>query len=278
MISSSPASAPDSNASPFLRYAAKILRPMVRTFLRTGVSADQINELVRWLFVDEFYQQSEFWNRDRPFGSRAALMTGLSRKEVSRLRQIDTPGEAMLTTKQNRAARVLAGWVNDQRFHDENGKPAVLPMASPGKMASFDRLVQLYSGDLPTRTVLDELRRAGCISTLDDDVTLLQQAYGPCATPEEHLNASGLGLQRLAETVDFNIANTSNSDRRLQRVWYQSNIPAERVAEARQLITDETVAAGREIDRKLAKLAQAKRRPGKEYVELGLGLYYYEDE
>lgn len=275
MHSISPVNEP--STSPFLRYAAKILRPLVRTFLRTGVSADQVNELVRWLFVDEFYQQSEFWNRDRPFGSRAALMTGLSRKEVSRLRQMDTPGEAMLTTKQNRAARVLAGWVNDKRFH-EDGKPAVLPMNSPGKMASFERLVQLYSGDLPTRTVLDELKRAGCITTLDENVTLLQQAYGPCAAPEVVLNAAGLGLQRLAETVDFNIANTESSDRRLQRSWYQCNIPSDRVAEARQMITEEAVAAGREIDRKLARLASPKRKPGDQYFELGLGVYYYESK
>lgn len=271
----STATALEQQISPFLRYAAKILRPLVRTFLRTGVSADQINELVRWLYVDEFYKQSEFWNRDRPFGSRAALMTGLSRKEVSRLRQIEEPDETMLTTQQNRAARVLAGWVNDERFH-QDGKPAVLPLSAKGKMASFDRLVQLYSGDLPTRTVLDELRRSGCVTTVDDEVRLLQQAYGPCGAPEVVLNAAGLGIQRLAETVDFNIANNDSSDRRLQRVWYQCNIPADRVAEARQIISDEAVAAGREIDRKLARLATPKKKAAQGYSELGLGMYYYE--
>ncbi|MBW3567459.1 MAG: hypothetical protein KY410_05790 [Proteobacteria bacterium] len=94
-----------------IRFAASVLRPVVRTLLRLGISANEVNDLVRWLYVDEFYQRKEFWHRRKPFGARAALLSGLSRKEVNRLSQIDTPDAAILTDQQNRATRVLAGWV-----------------------------------------------------------------------------------------------------------------------------------------------------------------------
>ena len=260
-----------------IRFAASILRPIVRTLLRLGISANEVNDLVRWLYVDEFYHRQEFWHRRKPFGARAALLSGLSRKEVNRLSQIGTPDDAILTDQQNRATRVLAGWVNDQRFH-ENGKPAVLPVEAPGKMATFERLVQLYSGDLTTRTVLDELVRAGCVR-LDNEgnALLVNQAYGPTTAPEDALRIGGFAMQRLGETLDYNIAHVTGSERRLQRVWRQRLIPAERAGDARQLISEHVVEAGRTLDQQLARMAHAKPREGQEYREIGIGMYYFEE-
>lgn len=260
-----------------IRFAASILRPIVRTLLRLGISANEVNDLVRWLYVDEFYHRREFWHRRKPFGARAALLSGLSRKEVNRLSQIDTPDDAILTDQQNRATRVLAGWVNDQRFH-ESGKPALLPIEAPNRMATFERLVQLYSGDLTTRTVLDELVRAGCVK-LDSEgnALLVNQAYGPTTAPEDALRIGGFAMQRLGETLDYNIAHVTGSERRLQRVWRQRLIPAERAGDARQLISEHVVDAGRTLDQQLARMAHAKPREGQEYREVGIGIYYFEE-
>lgn len=260
-----------------IRFAAAVLRPIVRTLLRLGISANEVNDLVRWLYVDEFYRRREFWHRRKPFGARAALLSGLSRKEVNRLSKIDTPDEAILTDQQNRAARVLAGWVNDRRFH-ENGQPAALPVESRDRIASFERLVQLYSGDLTTRTVLDELVRAGCVK-MDSEgrACLVSQAYGPTSTPDDLLRSAGFGLQRLGETVDFNVANVAGPERRLQRVWRQRLIPVERVGDAKQLITEHAVESGRMLDQALARMAHTKPRPNQEYREVGMGIYYFEE-
>ena len=260
-----------------VRFAAAILRPIVRTLLRLGISANEVNDLVRWLYVDEFYHNREFWHRRKPFAARAALLSGLSRKEVNRLSQIDSPDEAILTDQQNRAARVLAGWVNDIRFH-ENGAPAVLPIESKGRIATFERLVQLYSGDLTTRTVLDELVRAGCVM-LDEhgQARLVTQAYGPSTTPEDALRIGGFAMQRLGETLDFNIGHLKDSERRLQRVWRQKLVPAEKAGDAKQLISEYAVEAGRHLDQQLARISHAKPRQGQEYREIGIGIYYFEE-
>lgn len=260
-----------------IRFAAAILRPMVRTLLRLGISANEVNDLVRWLYVDEFYNRKEFWHRRKPFGARAALLSGLSRKEVNRLSRIDTPDDAILTDQQNRAARVLAGWVNDQRFQ-EGGKPAVLPIESRNRIASFERLVQMYSGDLTTRTVLDELVRAGCVVVDGEgNAKLVSQSYGAATTPEETLRIAGFVMQRLGETTDFNIANVTASERRLQRVWRQRLVPVERAGDAKQMITEHAVEAGRSLDLSLAKIAHAQPKPGQEYREIGIGIYYFEE-
>ena len=260
-----------------IRFAAAVLRPIIRTLLRLGISANEVNDLVRWLYVDEFYSRKEFWHRRKPFGARAALLSGLSRKEVNRLSKIDTPDEAILTDQQNRAARVLAGWVNDQRF-SANGMPAPLPLESSTQIASFERLVQLYSGDLTMRTVLDELVRAGCVK-MDEEgrACLVNQTYGPASAPDDLLRSAGFGLQRLGETVDFNAANVTNPERRLQRIWRQRLVPVEKVGDAKQLITEHAVESGRRLDQALSRMAHTQPRPDQEYREVGMGVYYFEE-
>lgn len=260
-----------------IRFAAAVLRPIVRTLLRLGISANEVNDLVRWLYVDEFYNRKEFWHRRKPFGARAALLSGLSRKEVNRLSKIDTADEAILTDQQNRAARVLAGWVNDRRFQVD-GKPAPLPVEAKSTIASFERLVQMYSGDLTTRTVLDELIRAGCVKMdAAGRACLVNQSYGPTTPPEDSLRIAGFTMQRLSETTDFNIAHVNTSERRLQRVWRQRLIPVERVGDAKQLANEMAVEAGRQLDQELARMAHQKPRPDQEYREVGIGIYYFEE-
>lgn len=265
------------SSSPALRFLGTVLRPIVRLCMRLGVSANQANDLMRWLFVDEFYKTENLWHRRQPFASRAALLSGLSRKEVGRLRDVNDEEDAVVTERQNRAARVLSGWRNDKRFLDEEGKPAVLPLKSTSSVSSFHTLVAAYSGDVPPRTVLDELRRAKCVTMVDDQIQLIDSVYGPQSEMDDFLAAIGLVIRSLGSTADFNVAHAEDATRRLMRVWYQNNIPVEKMQAAEELIREATVKFGREIDTKLSALADRNRQPGRKYVRAGLGAYYFQD-
>ncbi len=269
-----PSSAPGAD-SPALRFLGSVLRPIVRMCMRLGVSANQANDLMRWLFVDEFYRTENLWHRKQPFASRAALLSGLSRKEVARLRSLDAPEDAVMTERHNRALRVLSGWRNDRRFLDKDGNPRPLPLKSNTDLASFHTLVGAYSGDVPPRTVLDELRRANCIREEGDTVFLTDAAYGPYAPDEDFLPAIGLVLGSLGDTADFNVANQDASDRRLMRVWYQNNIPVDRLEEVEALIRESAVRFGRQMDADISKLAHGERRSGVTYVRAGMGSFFF---
>lgn len=264
--------------SPALRFLGTILRPVVRLCMRLGVSANQANDLMRWLFVDEFYRTENLWHRRQPFASRAALLSGLSRKEVTRLKNTDTIGDAVVTERQNRAARVLAGWRNDRRFLDEAGKPRVLPLKSSDSVASFHALVNGYSGDVPPRTVLDELLRAECVRVEEGDkVVLVDSVYGPRTQADDYLSTVSLVMNALGGSADFNVAHADTPERRLMRIWFQNNIPLEHLADAQQLIQESTIRFGRQLDAELARMAHRERLPGKEYVRAGLGGFYFQE-
>jgi len=143
-------------------------------------------------------------------------------------------------------------------------------------MTSFHALVAAYSGDVPPRTVLDELRRANCVTVENDVVQVTDNAYGPYAPSEDFISAAGLIMGALGDTTDFNTAQLESGQRRLMRAWYQNNIPIEKLPEATALITENAVRFGRHLDNELARLAHRERRPGQIYKRVGLGAFYFE--
>ncbi|HEX6929497.1 MAG TPA: DUF6502 family protein, partial [Gammaproteobacteria bacterium] len=198
--------------------------------------------------------------------------------EVGRLRDLDAIEDAVVTERQNRAARVLAGWRNDRRFLDSEGKPCPLPLKSTDSVASFHTLVAAYSGDVPPRTVLDELRRANCVQVdADGNIELLDSVYGPRTHAEDYLSTVSAVMKALGATADFNVAYPNSKNGRMMRVWYQHNVPVSRLPEAQALIQEAAIRLGRQMDAELAKLAHRDRQPGVEYSRAGLGAFYFQD-
>lgn len=154
-----------------LLFAETVLRPIIRILLRYGLSFPEFNRITRRIYVDLAMQESEFRmpRRRRQYKSRVALLTGLSRKEVLRLLESPRPVDDPDFRSANRAARVLHGWLSDARYLDEKGEPLPLSFRSSAGRRSFSELVNLYSGDVPPRAILDELRRAGCCDAEGDD-------------------------------------------------------------------------------------------------------------
>lgn len=159
-----------------LLFAETVLRPIIRILLRYGLSYPEFNQVARKLYVDVAMCEPEFRvpRRGRQYKSRVACITGLSRKEVLRLIDARRPLDDATLRSANRAARVLDGWVTEARYTDSNGTPLALPFRAANGQRSFSELVQRYSGDIPPRAILDELKRVGaCSADNDDAITVL---------------------------------------------------------------------------------------------------------
>ncbi|MDX1776597.1 MAG: DUF6502 family protein, partial [Desulfobulbales bacterium] len=143
-------------------YAAiiKLLRPLVQILLRNGVSYGTFADLAKWVFVDVATKEFALKKRKQST-SRVSVITGLSRREVTRVRKLPQPDITDSTEKHNRAARVIAAWRREPEFLDVNNKPLPLPMEGEG--ATFSGLVKRFSGNVPPRAVLDELVNVGTV-------------------------------------------------------------------------------------------------------------------
>lgn len=189
----------------------KILRPLARILINHGMALGSFEQLARKAFVEAGFVHMERSGR-RPTVSGVAALSGLSRKEVTRLMKADLQDDSPSRNRYNRAVRVISGWVNDARFQ-HNGAPA--PLEIDGENG-FATLVREYSGDVPTAAMLSVLRESGNVTIDGALVHLIQRAYIPMQTAPDRLNILGTDVAELISTISHNI-NAEPEDRLFQR-------------------------------------------------------------
>lgn len=267
------------------RAVLRILRPLVRMLLRNGIPFGEFAEIAKRAYVQSAAEDFSLDGR-KCTDSRVAIMSGLTRKEVKRLREMADTAEIVSDhAKQNcnRAARVISGWVRDNEFHDENGATATLPLDSKEHSkarASFTDLVKLYSGDVPVRAVLDELIRVGAVVQYRDGrVGLVKRAYLPEGDNAQQIHILGEDVSALLRTIDHNIAN--DKPQLFQRTLTYDNVPVEALAMWRDTASSQSQRFLEKLDHILRPLdrdpgadgppgrqAQAVCAPGWEFFSL----------
>jgi len=272
-----------SNTQPLHRALYRILRPLARLLLRNGIPFGEFADLVKRAYVEAALE--DFGDgRKKPTDSRAAVMTGLTRKEVKRHREILAGSDTGTTSNShaNRASRVVSGWVHDAAFQDSEGDPALLPFDGP---LSFCELVRRHSGDMPPRAVLDELLRVGVVAT--DETTgklwLRQRAYVPAGDSEEMLQIFGEDVSDLIATVDHNLVSGESGHQPLyQRTLTYNNIPPQVMARWRVYAAAESQGLLEHLDRWLGPHDRdiagggEQASPG-DGVRTGVSIFYFED-
>jgi len=254
---------------------ATLLRPLFRVLLRRSMSFLAFEEIAKRTFVDVAMKDFAIEGK-HPSISRAAILSGLTRKEVSRLLAVSGPDESGEGERYNRASRVLTGWLRDAAFIDANGMPRLLP--EDGEK-SFAELVRRYSGDVPARAVLDELVRVGAVLKRPDGrVELLARAYVPSSSVDEKLAILGSDVADLIDTIDHNIETHGEPPRFQRKVMYH-RIPASAVPAFRRLSAMQAQALLERMDRWLMDHDTGLQTdaPAPRAARLGLGIYYFEE-
>ena len=255
----------------------RILRSLVRIFLRNGLPYGVFAELARWVYVDVARKEFGISGRKQT-DSRVSILTGMSRKEVRRLRLMAQPQDKMAIDRYNRAARVIAGWRRDKRFHDKSGRPRSLALAD-GR-PNFNDLVQFYSGDVPARAILDELFEVRAIERIRGDrIRLISKAYLPVGDTALMHSILGSDVALLIDTIDHN-TRSDDADTWIQRKVAYDNVPLEAVEQIRQMSTKEGQRLLEKLDQKISTQDRDVHPDiegtGRKYV--GVGIYYFEHD
>ncbi len=136
------------------------LRPIARALLRAGIGYREFAEISKTAFVD--IATKDYGLRGRPTNvSRVAVMTGLTRKEVRRIRDKSAAGDATLVVRSTPMGVILHRWYSEQEFLTSDGRPKVLDF--DGDDSSFSDLVRKYGGDIPPGAMRTELKRINAI-------------------------------------------------------------------------------------------------------------------
>lgn len=250
----------------------KILRPLIRVLLRNGVSCGSFEELARKAYVDEAFAIGKK-NQQKTTVSSVSAQTGLSRKEVKRLNELEQTQHAEVEQKYNRAVRVISGWVNDSGFTDSQGNARVLPLSDED--GSFADLVKQHSGDITTKAMLDLLLNAQCIKIEDNKAHLIKQAYVPGKDPVGIIRILGVDTSELLNTIDYNLSD-DNNDKRYQRKVSSALLNQNAIEEFKTLSNKQSQALLEKLDAWISE--HEVNSDDENAIYVSLGIYYYEEE
>jgi len=261
------------------RALVSMLRPLIRVCLRHEVTNAEFTELVRLTYVEEAYDRYSIPGVEMTL-SRAAVLTGLSRKEVGRLKEALKDSDAVVKQSPNRAQRVVHGWLSDAEYTDENGLPLTLMIKQKkdGKEhGSFVSLVKRYSGDVTYGAILDELNRVGVTEQPDENtVALVNYAYVPNQDDLEQVRVVATSASDLYETALHNL-DAQTEDKRFQRHVVYSHIDASLVDELQANIADKAQELLESLNASLALARKKSESTSSENLKrVGFGMYYFE--
>ena len=259
-----------------LRAAAATLRPLVRRLLAAGVPFGHLEARLRALFVELAAEEFALPGR-RQTDSRIALLTGINRKEVRRLRRADTAERGPATFSRNLATVLVSRWLGDPRATDRAGRPVAIPYRA-ARGPCFVKLAAATTADVAPRALLDGLVGTGAAELRDDGMVVLRaDAYVPRRGGSEGLAMLAEDPPELIDTILHNVLGEGD-DLRLQRKVSYDNLGADGLRAVRAELRREGEHFIRRVNRLLARHDRDRnpKAPGGERRYAGLGLYYFE--
>lgn len=192
-----------SRSSIVLAAVLHLFKPLARLLLRHGVAYPAFASALKQVFVEAALDELERAGKKQT-DSAVSLLSGVHRRDVRTLGRIVLARALAEGEPMNMATQVVARWLGDLDYLDEEGQPRSLPRAGPGP--SFDALVAAISSDVRPRAVLDELVRLGLAEEAEGQVRLLAAGFVPRQGFEEmavlmqnnlhdHIAAASLNLE-----------------------------------------------------------------------------------
>lgn len=255
------------------KAVTQLLSPLVRLLLRHGVSHAEFSNWAKQTYVQE---AGEHFGIDgkAPTVSRIAIVTGINRKEVKRIRELPSNVDTGVS-KHNRAVRVVTGWLQDQDFQSAHGRPLTLNYGDHED--SFNQLVKRHGGDVPARAMLDELVRVGTVRNNKGKVSLMHKGYVPHQSESALLDILATSASDLLTTLEHNLNNTDQ--RRLQMSVAYDQVTTEGAEQFRQLSADQAMKLLQSMDKSLSRYDRScnPNVKGEGQHRIGLGLYLIDD-
>ncbi|MGB5255893.1 MAG: DUF6502 family protein [Woeseiaceae bacterium] len=266
----------ESNINNTLRTSCRaLLRPIASVVLKCGMTWREFSELSKAVFVS--VASDEFGIRGRPTNvSRVSILTGISRKEVKRQRELLAETGSGTSAKTTDATRLLSGWHQDPAYTGTDGLPLALPPT--GAAPSFQSLFESYGGDTPEQTLLRELLNAGSIAKDPQGQYVAKRRYHmPIEMDAGSIRFFGTNLFDHANTLCKNVTGDTN-ERRLEGFAVDDQIHPAVVDEFKEFLNARGQEFLEEIDDWLSQHRVDPSDSETTPVRLGLGVYAIEGQ
>lgn len=254
------------------------LRPIAKILLRFGIGFREFAELAKTAFVD--VATSEYGLRGRPTNiSRVAVMTGLTRKEVRRIREKIGQGDESVVVKSTPLSEILHRWHGEEEFLDASGRPSRLPFS--GDFGSFSRLVKRFGGDIPPGAMRTELVRVGAVRESDDgSLEVLNRTIHPEGAHDKLIAALVHGIYPLVATVAHNVDPDKSGQGWAQMSAYSQSIRTSDLPRLRRISFDRLSEVAESFDDLFMAYETLHEANATETDSntVAVGVYYFEEQ
>ena len=254
-----------------LRACHAFMIPVARFLLRCGIGYPDFAEQAKWAFVKA--ATADFGVRGRAATlSRITIVTGMSRKEVTRLRGLEDDAEDYLGTWWRRLGDILQRWHTEPDFLDAHGAP--LDLAFDG---AFTELVKRYGGDMPPSLVLRELRRYGSLLELADGrVRVTARPLVTRGGDPESAHHFGETLANIAATMLHNFDLDRVDPPFVEKFVWADGLDSHARTRFRRICAEQGYRFLEAMDDWLSANGDPVHLRDNESLSLGVGIYYFE--
>jgi hypothetical protein len=261
-----------------------ILRPIVKLLLQSGISYSEFASVAKAVFVRV---ATDDYKRRRPANfSQVSAMTGISRKEVSKIRNLGPQERWTPNMETSPVNTVLHEWHFDPDFSDGAGTANRLPYDGP---ISFSSLVARYAGDIPPGAMRSMLQQAGILSQdADGLLSVGQKFFYSRQFDEDFVRGLGFSLSSLGSTLVHNATVHKRTDisnerkrelGRLERTVWSEHMSEREIAKLKAWVDEAAPQFLGEADELVGKaeVRSAGRVDASPRV-VGVGVYYFEED
>jgi hypothetical protein len=251
---SNPASRQPTAASKLHAPMARLLRPLVRLCIRSGMTFPTLAQLLRELFVNVAEHDFALEEKEQT-DSRVSLLTGINRKEVARLRGAGAPVNQTPATL-SRTSAIIARWLAAPEFTNAKGEPLRLPRTASHDAPSFESLVTSITKDVRPRAILDEwLDRKLVTINGDDEIVLVETAFIPHGDDDRKWHYLGRNLHDHIAATEINVS--SETPPFMERAVHYDGLSPELAKRleilSRELALEALKSANRDANRAVAR-------------------------
>jgi hypothetical protein len=265
--------------SAILSACVDFMKPIARLLIKNGVGFREFSEICKAAFVD--VASNDYGIRGRKTNmSRVAVMTGLSRKDVKKVRDGAKLSREPQLLRTRIPEAVLSLWYNNSDYLDEHRRPKRIAFEGPG--ANFRDLVARAGGDIPPRAMLNELLRVGSVVKEGEKLRVVSSSYVPEPNDPEAVLLAGRAIRHLVSTLDHNLGCEFHEARFFERHVYSDRLPSSQCPRFRKLAREKGQLLLTDLSSWLAARETAlSTSPEDGYTStttgIGVGVFFFQD-
>jgi len=276
----------DNKDSLIIRAITNVMRPLVKFLIGRGITFPMFAEILKHIYVEVAAKDFKLSPEKEVTDSRITLLTKVHRKDVRRIRTeqqgFDVPEEGLEVSskKASLGAQIVAKWLADNQYVDEQGEPKKLFIhaSKANGQSSFEKLVESINNDIRPRVALDEMLSQKMIVKGDDGiVTLNKSAFIPEEDFEDLMMHFDRNLHDHMAAAVHNIGTDKSAKKFIERSVYYKELTQSSIEQLEEIIENKGMENLISINKAAYDLMEEDQDKGNNNKRMTFGIYYYAD-